>query len=43
MTQPAADLTRAVQAMLAADAASRSLGMEVVQAAEGSAVVRMRP
>ena len=42
MTQPAADLTGAVRAMLAGDVASRSLGMEVVQAAEGSAVVRMR-
>jgi acyl-CoA thioesterase len=30
------------QAMFADDAASRSLGMELVQAAEGTAVVRMR-
>ena len=30
------------QAMFAGDVASRSLGMELVQAAEGTAVVRMR-
>lgn len=42
MTHPAAGLAGAVQAMLADDVASQSLGMAVEQAAEGRAVVRMR-
>src|ERR1700759_4415600 len=35
-------MTDPAQAMFADDVASRSLGMELVQAAEGTAVVRMR-
>jgi acyl-CoA thioesterase len=40
VTQPAAGV--AAQAMFADDAASRSLGMELLAAGEGTAVVRMR-
>ena len=35
-------MTGQAQAMFADDAASRSLGMELVQAGDGAAVVRMR-
>lgn len=40
MSQPSA--ADAARAMFAGDAASRSLGMELVRSASGSAVVRMR-
>jgi acyl-CoA thioesterase len=42
VTHPAAGLTDAARALFAGDVASRSLGMELLAAGEGAAVVRMR-